>query len=87
MYKSLLTPDQIKQLRASKNIEIKPQNECRFIGKVILLALVFYVAYFLSCEAFMPASRRLCNLSFVLYHAACVLAGCAMGAVMDSMNP
>jgi len=44
---------------------------------------MFYAAYLTSVEVFAPASRRLCNLAFVLYHTACVLAGCAMGAFMD----
>ena len=50
------------------------------------LTLVFYGAYLLSCEVFEPASRRLCNLAFVLYHAACVLAGCATGLVMSLLH-
>jgi hypothetical protein len=48
-----------------------------------VMAVMFYGAYLCSCEVFAPASRRLCNLSFVLYHTACVLAGTAMAVFME----
>lgn len=50
------------------------------------MTCVFYGAYLSSVEVFAPASRRLCNLAFVLYHAACVLAGCATGLLMSLMH-
>lgn len=47
---------------------------------------MFYFSYLLSSEVFAPASRRLCNMAFVMYHTACVLAGCLMGAFMEVMS-
>lgn len=36
-----------------------------------------------SVEVFAPASRRLCNLGFVLYNGACMMAGCATSLLMS----
>lgn len=52
---------------------------------MLSLMALFYGAYLCSCEVFGPASRRLCNFSFVLYHAACVCAGCSM-AMFNEMT-
>ena len=57
-----------------------------FLGKICALSGLFYIAYLLSVEVFGEPSRRLCNMAFVLYHAACVLAGCAMGALMEVVS-
>ena len=57
------------------------------VWKLSVMCAVFYGAYFIATGLTGEASRRLCNLSFVLYHAACVLAGLAMGALMDTLHP
>jgi len=51
--------------------------------RIIFLSILFYCAYLLSYEVFGQPSRRLSNLTFVLYHSSAVLAGMATGAVQE----
>jgi hypothetical protein len=87
MYKQLLSPEELKCLRSGKIVETKPQNnDWLFLFKVIVMIGVFYLSFLISVEVFGEPSRRLCNMAFVLYHSACVLAGCAMGILMDILS-
>ena len=56
------------------------------LAKVFGLCGLFYCAYLVSYEVFSPPSRRLCNMTFVLYHTASVLAGQLMGILMDLIH-
>jgi hypothetical protein len=92
LYKEILTKEDIKELKSNKPIEVSPQRDhqlqrdWKVLGKVLLLCILFYGAYIVSSEVFSPPSRRLCNMSFVLYHAACVLAGTSMCILMDLIH-
>lgn len=82
----MLTEDEIKSLKTGKKLEDETKEHPKsisFLLKILLLMVMFYCAYLCSVEVFGPASRRLCNFSFVLYHTACVLAGCSMAVVME----
>ena len=83
IYKQLLTAVQIKQLQRGKQISCDNKHNWRFLIQLLMLALLFYGGYLCSCDVFAPASRRLCNLSFVLFHCACVLAGCSMAVFTE----
>lgn len=86
MYKQLLTEVEMKSLKTGKQIEDKTEEHPKslnFLLKILGLMVLFYGAYLCSVEVFGPASRRLCNFSFVLYHTACVLAGCSMAILME----
>jgi hypothetical protein len=81
----LLSEEELKGLKSGKTEEIveKPIDQVRkdwmVLAKIIILSILFYLAFLFSSDVFDPPSRRLCNLSFVLYHCSAVLAGMATG--------
>lgn len=88
MFKQILTSEQLKLLRQRKEIQVEYDGYkgWKLFYKLSFMTVVFYGAYLLSADVFAPASRRLCNLAFVLYHAACVLAGCAAALLTVLLN-
>jgi len=92
LYKSTLSGEEIKLLKAGKPIEqnvnsIDQRRKDWFVFfKVSGITFLFYCAYLVSQEVFAPPSRRLCNMAFVLYHTAAGLAGVSMSMLMDLTN-
>jgi drug/metabolite transporter (DMT)-like permease len=85
----LLDATVIKQLSTQKacdNEHVRSEDkQPKVVRCLVVMSISFYGCYLVGTGVTGEASRRLCNLSFVLYHTACVLAGLAMGALMDSL--
>ena len=80
-----MTPTQIKGLESGHKIDthISGANDLKLLLHIALLGVLFYLSFLFACEVFDGPSRRLCNLSFCLYHCAAVMCGMSVCVIMD----